>query len=33
VQAAIEGHVSTLYSEDMQRGQTLDSLRAVNPLS
>ena len=31
VQAAIEGHASTLYSEDMQHGQTLDSLRVVNP--
>ena len=33
VQAAIEGHASTLYSEDMQHGQTLDSLRVVNPFS
>ncbi|MBE0622476.1 MAG: hypothetical protein IH605_17945 [Burkholderiales bacterium] len=32
-QAAIEGHASTLYSEDMQHGQTLDSLRVVNPFS
>ena len=33
VQAAIEGHASTLYSEDMQHGQTLDSLRVLNPFS
>jgi predicted nucleic acid-binding protein len=33
VQSAIEGHASTLYSEDMQHGQTLDSLRVVNPFS
>jgi len=33
VQAAIEGHASTLYSEDMQHGQTLDTLRVVNPFS
>jgi len=33
VQAAIEGHASTLYSEDMQHGQALDSLRVVNPFS
>jgi predicted nucleic acid-binding protein len=33
VQAAIEGHASTLYTEDMQHGQTLDSLRVVNPFS
>ncbi|MBI5908426.1 MAG: PIN domain-containing protein [Betaproteobacteria bacterium] len=33
VQAAIEGHASTLYSEDMQHGQMLDSLRVVNPFS
>jgi len=33
VQAAIEGHASTLYSEDMQHGQVLDSLRVVNPFS
>lgn len=31
VQAAIEGHASTLYSEDMQNGLTLDSLKVVNP--
>jgi predicted nucleic acid-binding protein len=31
VQAAIEGRASTLYSEDLQHGQTLDSLRALNP--
>lgn len=31
VQAAIEGHASTLYSEDMQHGQMQDSLRVVNP--
>lgn len=33
VQAAIEGNASTLYSEDLQHGQTLDSLRVVNPFS
>ena len=33
VQAAIEGHASTLYSEDMQHGQMLDSLRVINPFS
>lgn len=33
VQAAIEGHASTLYSEDMQHGQMLDTLRVVNPFS
>jgi predicted nucleic acid-binding protein len=33
VQAAIEGHASTLYSEDMQHGQMLDSLQVVNPFS
>ena len=33
VQAAIEGHASTLYSEDMQDGQTLDSLRVVDPFA
>ena len=33
VQAAIEGHASTLYSEDMQHGQILDGLRVANPLS
>jgi len=31
VQAAIEGHASTLYSEDMHDGQTLDGLKVVNP--
>ena len=31
VQAAIEGHASTLYSEDMQHGLMLDSLRVINP--
>ena len=31
VQAAIEGHASTLYSEDMQHGQMLDTVRVVNP--
>ena len=31
VQAAIEGHASTLYSEDMQHGQMFDTLRVVNP--
>jgi predicted nucleic acid-binding protein len=33
VQAAIEGHAGTLYSEDMQHGQALDGLRVVNPFS
>jgi predicted nucleic acid-binding protein len=33
MQAAIEGHASTLYSEDMQHGQMQDSLRVVNPYS
>ena len=33
VQAAIEGHASTLYSEDMQHGQMQDSLRVVDPFS
>ena len=33
VQAAIEGHAGTLYSEDMQDGQALDGLRVVNPFS
>jgi predicted nucleic acid-binding protein len=33
VQAAIEGQASTLYSEDMQQEQILDSLRVVNPFS
>ncbi len=33
VQAAIEGRASTLYSEDMQHGQMLNSLRVVNPFS
>lgn len=31
VQAAIEGHASTLYSEDLQHGLTLDGLKVVNP--
>ena len=31
VQAAIEGHASTLYSEDMQHGPMQDSLRVINP--
>lgn len=31
VQAAIEGHASTLYSEDMQHGQVWDGLKVVNP--
>ena len=31
VQAAIEGHASTLYFEDMQHGQTTNGLRVVNP--
>ena len=33
VQAAIEGHASTLYSEDMQHGQMANGLRLVNPFS
>jgi len=33
VQAAIEGHASTLYSEDMQHGQMQGSLRVVNPFA
>ena len=33
VQAAIEGHAGTLYSEDMQDGLTLDGLKVVNPFS
>ncbi len=33
VQAAIEGHASTLYSEDMQHGQMVNGLRVVNPFS
>lgn len=33
VQAAIEGHASTLYSEDLQDGQMFDGLRVVNPFS
>jgi predicted nucleic acid-binding protein len=31
VQAAIEGNASTLYSEDMQHGLTLDGLKVINP--
>ena len=31
VQAAIEGHAGTLYSEDMQHGQMHDGLRVANP--
>lgn len=31
VQAAIEGHAGTLYSEDMQHGQTTNGLHVVNP--
>ena len=31
VQAAIEGHASTLYTEDLQHGQTFDGLKVVNP--
>ncbi|MBI3372552.1 MAG: PIN domain-containing protein [Betaproteobacteria bacterium] len=31
VQAAIEGHASTLYSEDMHHGLILDGLKVVNP--
>jgi predicted nucleic acid-binding protein len=33
VQAAIEGHASTLYTEDLQDRQLLDGLRVVNPFS
>ncbi len=33
VQAAIEGHASTLYSEVIHHGQVFDSLRVVNPFS
>jgi predicted nucleic acid-binding protein len=33
VQAAIEGHANTLYSEDMKHGLMQDSLRVVNPFS
>jgi predicted nucleic acid-binding protein len=33
VQAAIEGHAGTLYSEDMQDGLTPDGLKVVNPFS
>lgn len=33
VQAAIEGHANTLYSEDLQHGQMLDGLKVVNPFS
>ena len=31
VQAAIEGNASTLYSEDLQQGQSFDGLKVVNP--
>jgi predicted nucleic acid-binding protein len=31
VQAAIEGHATTLYSEDMHHGLTVDGLKVVNP--
>ena len=31
VQAAIEGHASTLYSEDLQHGQNFDGMKVVNP--
>ena len=30
-QATIEGHASTLYSEDMQHGLTLDGMKVANP--
>ena len=33
VQAAIEGNAGTLYSEDMQHGQMLDSVRVVDPFA
>jgi len=29
--AAIEGHATTLYSEDMQHGLTLDGMKVANP--
>jgi predicted nucleic acid-binding protein len=31
VQAALDAHCEILYSEDMQDGQQIDSLRVVNP--
>jgi len=31
IQAAIEGHASTLYSEDLQHGQAIDGVRVINP--
>lgn len=31
VQAAIEGHATTLYSEDMQHGRLFDGVRVTNP--
>jgi predicted nucleic acid-binding protein len=31
VQAAIEGHAGTLYSEDMQHGMTVDGLKIIDP--
>ena len=31
VQAAIEGSATTLFSEDLQHGQSLDGLRVINP--
>lgn len=31
IAAALEAHCSILYSEDMQHGQTVESLRIVNP--
>lgn len=31
IQAAIEGHAKTLYSEDLQHGQAIDGVRVINP--
>ena len=31
IQAAIEGHAITLYSEDLQHGQTFEGLQVINP--
>lgn len=31
IQAAIEGHATTLYSEDLQHGQLIEELRVTNP--
>ena len=32
VQAAVEGHANTLYSDDLQDGQIFDGVRVINPL-